>query len=184
MDVSWTRSSTTAARSTARSRRKSQDARAAPPAEDAPGSVASRPSHSGDTLATTTRIPGSTARSATSYASWAERSCVDRSVASKVLVAEHEGRVAGFLTLLERGTEEQESSERRQSGAPAARHLPRPRARGDARARCDGASRLIVSTQLINLGVQKTWTRLGFEPSRSSFPFRLRPEPLSSFFFR
>ena len=42
------------------------------------------------------------------YASWAERSCVDEAVASGVLVAEHGGRVAGFLTLQARGAGEQE----------------------------------------------------------------------------
>lgn len=106
------------------------------------------------------------------YASWAERSCVDVSAASKVLVAEHEGRVAGFLTLLAHGPEEQEivlngvdpSLQRHgiyRALVLAAMH----------EARGAGARRLEVSTQLINLGVQKTWTRLGFELARSYYTF-------------
>ena len=113
------------------------------------------------------------------YASWAERSCVDRSVASQVLVAEHEGRVAGFLTLLERGTEEQEivlngvDPTVQRHGVYRALVLAAMH-----EARSGGASRLIVSTQLVNLGVQKTWTRLGFELARSYYTFHLWPEPL------
>ena len=33
------------------------------------------------------------------YADWAYRSCVDRGIADEVLIAEHEGRVAGFAAL-------------------------------------------------------------------------------------
>jgi GNAT superfamily N-acetyltransferase len=108
------------------------------------------------------------------YADWAERSCLDRSVASSVLVAEHERHLIGFLTLLERGTEEQEiilngvDPAFQRHGVYRALVLS-----AMGRARGDGAKRLSVSTQLINIGVQKTWTRLGFEPSRSYYTFHL-----------
>jgi GNAT superfamily N-acetyltransferase len=108
------------------------------------------------------------------YASWAERSCLDPDVASRVLVAEHEGRVAGFLTLLGRGPEEQEII---LNGVdPAVQRQGTYRAlvlAAVGHARADGARRLTVSTQLINIGVQKTWARLGFEPSRSYLTFHL-----------
>jgi len=108
------------------------------------------------------------------YASWAERSCLDRAVASKVLVAEHEGRVAGFLTLLERGPAEQEII--LNGVEPAAQRHGLYRAlvlAAMAQARAEGARLLSVSTQLINARVQRTWARLGFEPSRSYLTFHL-----------
>jgi GNAT superfamily N-acetyltransferase len=108
------------------------------------------------------------------YASWAERSCLDRSAASKVLVAEHGGRIAGFLTLLERGPEEQEIILNGVDPAFQRHGIYRALVLAAmAHARTDGAKRLSVSTQLINIGVQKTWTRLGFEPSRSYYTFHL-----------
>jgi GNAT superfamily N-acetyltransferase len=108
------------------------------------------------------------------YASWAYRSCLDREAASRVLVAEDEGRIAGFLTLLQRGPEEQEVI---LNGVE-----PRVQRRGIYRAlvlaalrqaRTDGAKQLSISTQITNLAVQKTWTRLGFEPARSYYTFHV-----------
>ncbi len=108
------------------------------------------------------------------YASWAHRSCLDRSVATQVLVAEHEARIAGFLTLLERGPEEQEvvlnGVEPRAQRHGIYRSLLLAAMR---QARAHGASRLSISTQLTNIAVQKTWTRLGFEPARSYYTFHL-----------
>ncbi len=108
------------------------------------------------------------------YASWAHRSCLDERVASRVLVAEHEGRVAGFLTLATRGPEEQEIVLNAVD--------PRAQRHGIYRslllaaieqARNDHAKRLIISTQLTNVAVQRTWTRLAFEPARSYYTFHL-----------
>jgi ribosomal protein S18 acetylase RimI-like enzyme len=108
------------------------------------------------------------------YTSWAERSCVDRSVASKVLVAESEGRVAGFLTLLERGPEEQEIVLNGVHPDFQRHGIYRGLVLGAmTHARAAGANRLTVSTQLINTGVQKTWSRLGFELWRSYYTFHL-----------
>ncbi len=106
------------------------------------------------------------------YASWAERSCTDPTAASAVLVAEHEGAVGGFLTLLRPGAEEQEIVLNGVDPALQRRGLYRSLVLAAlARARSDGASRLIVSTQLVNVGVQKTWARAGFEPLRSYCTF-------------
>jgi len=108
------------------------------------------------------------------YASWAERSCVDPAVASKVLVAEHGGRIAGFLTLLERGREEQEIILNGVEPASQRHGIYRSLVLAAmAHARADGAGLLTVSTQLVNVGVQKTWARLGFELSRSHFTFHV-----------
>ena len=34
-----------------------------------------------------------------------------------------------------------------------------------------GTSRMVVSTQITNIAVQKVWTRLGFEPHKSYLTF-------------
>ena len=108
------------------------------------------------------------------YLSWAERSCVDPSVASKVLVAEHAGEVAGFLTLLRRGAEEQEIVLNGVDPALQRHGIYRALVLAALReAQGDGARRLVVSTQLINLAPQKTWTRLGFEPAHAHYTFHL-----------
>jgi GNAT superfamily N-acetyltransferase len=106
------------------------------------------------------------------YASWAERSCTDPAVASTVLVAEHQGAVGGFLTLLHRGPEEQEIVLNGVDPALQRRGLYRSLVLAAlAHARSEGARRLTVSTQLVNVGVQKTWARAGFEPLRSYCTF-------------
>jgi GNAT superfamily N-acetyltransferase len=108
------------------------------------------------------------------YADWAERSCLDRSAASSVLIAEHVGRLAGFLTLLERGPEEQEIILNGVDPAFQRHGIYRAMVlTAMAHTRDAGAKRLSVSTQLINIGVQKTWTRLGFEMAHSFYTFHL-----------
>jgi len=107
------------------------------------------------------------------YASWAERSCVSRDVAGEVLVAD-DGRVAGFATLRMNDAEEGEGvlfgvAERSQ-GAGIYRAFM---VEGMRWCRARGASRMVVSTQVTNLAVQKVWSRLGFEPSRSYYTFHL-----------
>jgi N-acetylglutamate synthase-like GNAT family acetyltransferase len=91
-----------------------------------------------------------------------------------VLVAEHEGRIAGFLTLLPRGDDELEivlngvDPTLQRHGIYRGLVLGALQEAREARVRA-----LVVSTQLINLGVQKTWARLGFELSRSYHTFHL-----------
>lgn len=108
------------------------------------------------------------------YASWAHRSCVEPDVATRVLVAQHEGRIAGFLTMLERGPDEQEivlnGVEPRAQRHGIYRSLVLSAIRA---AHSDGAKQLGVSTQLTNVAVQKAWVRLGFEPARSYYTFHL-----------
>jgi GNAT superfamily N-acetyltransferase len=114
------------------------------------------------------------AKADAAYASWAERSCVDPGVASKVLVVEHEGRIAGFLTLLPRGAEEQEIVLNGVDPAFQRHGLYRALVLAAiAHARDTGARRIVVSTQLINLGVQKTWARCGFELAQSYYTFHV-----------
>jgi ribosomal protein S18 acetylase RimI-like enzyme len=108
------------------------------------------------------------------YASWAARSCSDPSAADTVLVAERAGHVVGFLTLQRRGRNEQEVI--LNAVEPAAqRHGIYKALMVEAMrsARADGAALLSISTQITNLAVQKVWSRLGFEPSRSYYTFHL-----------
>jgi GNAT superfamily N-acetyltransferase len=98
------------------------------------------------------------------YVSWAERSCTEPAAASRVLVAEHDGRLAGFLTLLPRGKDELEIVLNGVDPALQRHGLYRGLVLGALdEGRRAGAPSVVVSTQLINLGVQKTWARLGFE---------------------
>lgn len=107
------------------------------------------------------------------YPSWALRACLSREVADRVLVAD-DGAVAGFATLRQNDPSEGE-------GVLFA-VAPRAQGKGVYRAfmleglrffREAGAARMVVSTQLTNLAVQKVWVRLGFEPERSFYTFHL-----------
>lgn len=111
------------------------------------------------------------------YQSWAQRSCVSREVAGEVLVAD-DGRVAGFATLRLNDPSEGEG----------VLFAVAPRAQGagvykgfmiEAMRWCkaQGAKRMVVSTQVTNLAVQKVWSRLGFEPSSSYYTFHLWLDP-------
>jgi ribosomal protein S18 acetylase RimI-like enzyme len=108
------------------------------------------------------------------YADWARRSCLHAEVAEAVLVAEVEGRVAGFLTLRSNGPDEAE--------IVLNAVLPAFQRGGIYRclvveamrwSRQRGAARLVISTQLTNVPVQKAWVRLGFEPSRAYYTFHV-----------
>jgi hypothetical protein len=37
--------------------------------------------------------------------------------------------------------------------------------------RSQGAQRMIISTQVVNVSMQKVWCRVGFEPSHSYYTF-------------
>lgn len=113
------------------------------------------------------------ARVAEVYPSWALRSCQSREVAGQVLIAD-DGAVAGFATLRMNAASEGE-------GVLFA-VAPRAQGRGVYRAfmlegmrwcRASGATRMVVSTQLTHVAVQRVWVRLGFELERSSHTYHL-----------
>jgi GNAT superfamily N-acetyltransferase len=106
------------------------------------------------------------------YVSWALRSCTSREVADDVLVAEWKGNVVGFFTLRLNSPDEGE--------AVIGGVLPSMQGHGVYRsfivqgmAWCasKGAKRMLVSTQVTNVAVQKVWARLGFEPSHAYYTF-------------
>jgi ribosomal protein S18 acetylase RimI-like enzyme len=108
------------------------------------------------------------------YVSWARRSCLLREVADEVLVALRGDQVIGFLTLRMNGPHESE--------IPLNGVLPGFQRGGVFRALlvravewsiARGAKRVVSSTQVANVAVQKAWVRLGFEPLRSFLTYHV-----------
>jgi ribosomal protein S18 acetylase RimI-like enzyme len=103
------------------------------------------------------------------YRSWARRSCT-REAADEVLVGVDNDVVVGFATLRMNGPDEGEGV---LFGV-----APQAQGRGLYRSmmvhamewcRTQPATRMVVSTQVTNIAVQKVWVRLGFEPYRSYY---------------
>jgi GNAT superfamily N-acetyltransferase len=106
------------------------------------------------------------------YVSWAVRSCSLKQVASEVLVAEHDSRILGFATLRMNTPEEGEGV--LFAVAPEAQGMGIYRSfiiDGMKWCKERGFTRMVVSTQVTNVAVQKVWCRVGFEPARSFYTF-------------
>ena len=106
------------------------------------------------------------------YIDWATRSCLDKTVADGVLVAEVDSAIAAFATLRFNTLAEGEGV---LFGV-----APEAQGRGIYRSLMVQAMRwferqertkMVVSTQITNVAVQKVWSRLGFEPSSSYYTF-------------
>ena len=106
------------------------------------------------------------------YTSWAERSCVRKTAADEVLVAENNGKVTGFGTLRTNSAQEVE-------GLLFA-VAPEWQGHGVCRSlmicslqwcHSQGAQRMVISTQVTNVSMQKVWCRVGFELSHSYYTF-------------
>jgi GNAT superfamily N-acetyltransferase len=106
------------------------------------------------------------------YADWAANSCRSTAVADAVIVLESADGLVAFATLKERGTPLFE-------GVLFGVH-PQHQGRGLYQALMQlaqhwgskhGFGAMTVSTQVVNLAVQKVWCRLGFEPSGSYYTF-------------
>ena len=106
------------------------------------------------------------------YVSWAVRSCTSRQVATEVLVAEIDHNVVGFATLRLNSSEEGEgvlfavAPEAQGSGIYRSFMV-----RGMQWCKEQGVKRMVVSTQVTNVAVQKVWCRVGFEPAHSYYTF-------------
>jgi GNAT superfamily N-acetyltransferase len=106
------------------------------------------------------------------YISWSVRSCISRDVAGHVLVADRNGDLLGFAAL--RMNNDQEGEGVLFGVAPQAQGLGIFRSfmvQGMQWCKARGAQRVLMSTQITNLAVQKVWCRVGFEPSRSYYTF-------------
>jgi GNAT superfamily N-acetyltransferase len=106
------------------------------------------------------------------YVSWAARSCASRQVATEVLVAEYNDKIVGFATLRLNSAEEGEGV--LFGVAPEAQGVGIYRSfmvSGMRWCKEQEAKRMIVSTQVTNVAVQKVWCRVGFEPAYSYYTF-------------
>lgn len=106
------------------------------------------------------------------YMDWARRSCVERDGASEVLIAEQDGVPVGFATLRLNTPGEGEGVLFAVDAAARKRGVYQSFMVDGMRWCLDkGATKMIVSTQLTNTGVQRVWTRLGFEPQQAFYTF-------------
>jgi GNAT superfamily N-acetyltransferase len=106
------------------------------------------------------------------YVSWAVNSCTSRELASAMLVAEIDGRLAGFASLRRNNDQEGEGV---LFGV-----TPWAQGRGIYRSfmiqsmewgKTQGYKRMFYSTQVTNVAVQKVWVRVGAEMSHAYYTF-------------
>ena len=100
------------------------------------------------------------------------RSCTSKQVATEVLVAERDNRIIGFATLRLNTPEEGEGvlfavAPEAQGGGIYRSFM----VNGMQWCKEQQAKRMVVSTQVTNVAVQKVWCRVGFEPARSYYTF-------------
>lgn len=106
------------------------------------------------------------------YADWAKRLYQERSAVSDVLVATHEDTPVGFLTLRLNTPAEGEIVLNAVDPSTRNRGVYTSLVQAGIRWCSDmGASRLLVSTQITNIPVQRIWSRLGFVPHSASYTF-------------
>lgn len=107
---------------------------------------------------------------AETYRDWAARSCVDSNLAEQIFVAGIGETIAGFVTLRRNSEAEMEAvllaiaPEAQGSGVPYAMGIKVLRWAADV-----GARRLIVTTQVNNVAMQRTLGRHHFEVASSTF---------------
>lgn len=106
------------------------------------------------------------------YVDWAERSCRSKELADEVLVAAPGGKIAAFATLRLNDAEEGEGVLFGVAPEAQGRGIYRALMSGAMRwFKARAAQRMVVSTQINNVAVQKVWSRLGFEPSKSYYTY-------------
>lgn len=105
------------------------------------------------------------------YASWAERSCT-KAAADEVLVCEHAAEITGFGTLRMNSPEETEGLLFAVAPAWQGRGVcPSLMISSLEWTREQDARRMLISTQITNISMQKVWCRVGFEFSHSYYTF-------------
>ena len=104
------------------------------------------------------------------YTDWAANSVQSREIAHEVLVVEGEGRLDGFATLRMNNPEEGEGVLFGVAPHAQGKGIYQSMMIGGMEwVRDNGAKQMVVSTQVINVAVQKVWARLGFEMDRSYY---------------
>jgi len=108
------------------------------------------------------------------YTDWVRRSILDRKVADAVYTCVLDEKLAAFATMRSNSPEEGEGVLFGVAPWAQGRGIYADLIRaGIEWCRARGQARMIVSTQITNLAVQKVWVRQGFEPSASYFTFHL-----------
>ena len=104
------------------------------------------------------------------YVDWASKSVQSRDIADEVLVVDKDGRLDGFATLRKNDNIDGEGV--LFGVAPHAQGQGIYRSmmiHGMRWCQEQGVEKMIVSTQITNIAVQKVWARLGFEMDRSYY---------------
>jgi GNAT superfamily N-acetyltransferase len=106
------------------------------------------------------------------YTSWAYNSCISKDFANEVLVAVLEDKIVGFATL--------RINDPKEGKVVLNGVLPKSQRMGIYRMLIEnsliwsirqGMKRMIISTQITNIAVQKVWVRVGFHPTSSFYTF-------------
>jgi len=104
------------------------------------------------------------------YMDWAQRSCADREVASCVYLPIVGGTIAGFITLRQNSPTEGEGVLNAvHPGFAGAGIYGQLITRSKQWCRDNGMKKLIISTQISNLKVQRTWSNRGFHLYKSYY---------------
>lgn len=110
------------------------------------------------------------AKASESYVDWAQRSCLDQTVASSVLLAIVEGTVAGFIALRQNSPSEGEAVLNAvHPGFAGAGIYGQLITRSQQWCRENGMERMVISTQIENLKVQHAWINRGFHLYKSYY---------------
>lgn len=108
------------------------------------------------------------------YTDWVRRSVLDARVADAVYTCELEGRLAAFATMRASTGEEGEGVLFGVAPWAQGRGIYADLIRaGIEWCRARALARMVVSTQVTNIAVQKVWVRQGFELSGSYYTFHL-----------
>ncbi|MDT8273386.1 MAG: GNAT family N-acetyltransferase, partial [Desulfomonilia bacterium] len=106
------------------------------------------------------------------YIDWAYTSCSKETLAHEVLVKEREGEIVGFATMRMNNSAEGEGVLFGVAPSFQGKGIYRSLMIGGMKWCVENnMDRMVVSTQVNNIAVQKVWVRLGFEPSRSYYTF-------------
>jgi GNAT superfamily N-acetyltransferase len=113
------------------------------------------------------------------YSSWAGASCTDKAVASDVILLRKSGSLAAFATIKQHSDIDFEGvlfgvSPDHQGKGLYPQLMQLTQNWGATR----NLRRLLVSTQVTNVTVQKAWCRAGLEPMNSFYTFHLWLVPL------
>jgi GNAT superfamily N-acetyltransferase len=104
------------------------------------------------------------------YIDWAANSVKSRQVADEVLIVEGEKGLNGFATLRKNSAEEGEGVLFGVAPHAQGQGIYQTMMIGGMNwVQAQGASQMVVSTQVTNIAVQKVWSRLGFEMDRAYY---------------